>query len=167
MYKESIKDPEAFWGKMANELITWTKPFKKVRAGGWQQGDFTWFTGGELNVSYNCVDRHAEKDPSKTAIIFEGDEPGEHRYISYGEVLAEVSKAANLLKSWGIKKGDHVAIYMPMVPEAVYAMLACARIGAVHCVVFAGFSSDALRDRIRDCGAKVSWYSALLGEQLG
>lgn len=111
LYKQSIQDPEAFWTKMSDELISWTVKPKQVRAGNWKEGDFTWFTGGQLNVAYNCVDRHAEKNPDKTAIIWESDEPGEHEYISYGKVLAEVSKAANMLKSYGIKKGDHVAIY--------------------------------------------------------
>lgn len=155
MYKESIQDPDAFWGRMANELISWSRPFSHIRSGSWKEGDWTWFADGELNASYNCVDRHARADPDKTAIIWESDEPGEHEYISYGKVLAEVSKAANMLKSLGVGKGDRVALYMPMVPEALYAMLACARIGAVHCVIFAGFSSDAIRDRIQDSGAKV------------
>jgi acetyl-CoA synthetase len=155
MYKESIQDPGKFWGDMAKDLLEWSTPFKAARHGTSEHGDFSWFLGGELNACYNMVDRHALKNPEKVALIWESDEPGEHVNITWGEVLAEVSKLANLFKSYNLKKGDTVAIYMPMVPEALYSMLACSRLGLVHCVVFAGFSSDALRDRIQDSGAKV------------
>lgn len=123
--------------------------------GSFETGDVAWFLGGELNTCYNAVDRHAYTNPDKIAIIHEGDEPTDVRHISYGELLRDVSRMANVLKSLGVRKGDNVAIYMPMLPETLIAMLACARIGAVHSVVFAGFSADSLLDRIADCGAHV------------
>ncbi|OBZ86091.1 Acetyl-coenzyme A synthetase [Choanephora cucurbitarum] len=154
-WEESVKNPDQFFGKLANELLTWSKPFETVRSGSFEEGDIAWFLEGELNVSVNCIDRHALATPDKVAIIHEGDEPENVRYITYRELLQQVCRVANTLKALDVRKGDNVAIYMPMVPEAVYAMLACARIGAVHSVVFAGFSSDSLRDRINDCGARV------------
>jgi acetyl-CoA synthetase len=132
--------------------LSWDQPFTSVSNGSGDRGDFSWFHGGKLNVSYNCIDCHAFKTPSKIAIIFEADTVGEHEYISYSELLANVCQVANLLDSYGLKPGDNVVIYMPMVPQAAYAMLACARLGLVHCVVFAGFSAGALRDRINDSG---------------
>ncbi|TPX35998.1 acetate---CoA ligase [Synchytrium microbalum] len=150
MYNESIKDPDAFWGRLANELLDWQRPFDTVRSGSFQDGDIAWFQGGLLNVSYNCVDRHAIKEPNRVAIIWEADEPGNVETMTYKQLLAEVCKFANVLKKFGVKKGDSVAIYLPMVPEAAVAMLACTRIGAVHSVVFGGFSADALRDRMQD-----------------
>lgn len=120
-----------------------------------ENGDVAWFPEGQINASYNCVDRHAIKNPDKVAIIYEADEPNEGRTITYGELLREVSRVAWVLKQRGVKKGDTVAIYMPMIPEALVAFLACSRIGAVHSVVFAGFSSDSLRDRVLDAGSKV------------
>jgi acetyl-CoA synthetase len=117
---------------MARNLLTWIRPFSTVLTGGFTDGNVSWFQDGELNVCYNCVDRHALKHPDKTAMIWEQDEPGQAQYISYGLLLNEVCRVANVLKSLGVRKGDTVAIYMPMVPEAAYAMLACARIGAVH-----------------------------------
>jgi acetyl-CoA synthetase len=155
MYKESIEKPDEFWGKMARELLTWQQDFQTVHSGSFAGGDNAWFLEGRLNASYNCVDRHAFKDPNKTAIIYESDEPGEGRKISYGELLREVSRLAYVLKEMGVRKGDTVALYLPMIPEAVFAFLACSRIGAVHSVVFAGFSSDSLRDRIIDAESKV------------
>ncbi|KAE9984410.1 hypothetical protein BLS_002441 [Venturia inaequalis] len=155
MYKESIEKPDEFWGKMARELLTWQQDFQTVHSGSFAGGDNAWFLEGRLNASYNCVDRHAFKDPNKTAIIYESDEPGEGRKISYGELLREVSRLAYALKEMGVRKGDTVALYLPMIPEAVFAFLACSRIGAVHSVVFAGFSSDSLRDRIIDAESKV------------
>ncbi|KXS09972.1 acyl-activating enzyme [Gonapodya prolifera JEL478] len=155
LYQESIKAPSVFWSKMASELLEWERPPKFAAQGGYEDGDFSWFDGGLINACVNAVDRHAAATPDKTAIIWESDEPGEHEHISYRRLLIEVSKLANVFKSHGLRKGDHVAIYMPMVPEALYAMLACARLGLVHCVVFAGFSADAVRDRINDCGAKL------------
>ena len=155
LYKESIENPDKFWGMMARELLAWDRDFETVHSGSFENGDNAWFLEGKLNASYNCVDRHAFKDPNMPAIIYEADEPGEGRTISYGELLREVSKLAWVLKQMGVKKGDTVALYMPMVPEAVISFLACSRIGAVHSVVFAGFSSDSLRDRIIDASSKV------------
>lgn len=153
MHQASLEDD--FWEKAAKENLDWIQPFTQVRSGGFQYGDIAWFLNGKLNVSYNCVDRHAKADPNKVAIIYEADELGQAQYITYGEVLREVSRIANVLKTYGVKKGDRVIIYMPMVPEAAYAMLACTRIGAPHSVVFAGFSAEALRDRVEDCRAHV------------
>ncbi|GBC05605.1 hypothetical protein RclHR1_06310001 [Rhizophagus clarus] len=155
LYEESIKDPQKFWGEKAKELLHWHKPFETVLYGGLEHGDVAWFREGELNASYNCVDRHAYVNPDKVAIIHEADEPGNSRSITYGELLHQVSRLANTLKSLGLKKGDTVAIYMPMVPEAAVAFLACARLGLIHSVVFAGFSSEALRSRIIDASSKL------------
>jgi acetyl-CoA synthetase len=155
LYKQSIEQPDQFWGKMARDLLSWERDFQTVSSGSLENGDVAWFTEGRLNASYNCVDRHAHKDPNKTAIIYESDEPGQGRKISYGELLREVSKLAWTLKEIGVKKGDTVALYLPMIPEAIVAFLACVRIGAVHSVVFAGFSSDSLRDRIIDARSTV------------
>jgi acetyl-CoA synthetase len=155
LYKESIENPDAFWGKLSRELLTWERDFQTVRSGSFENGDVAWFLEGRLNAAYNCVDRHAFKNPNKTAIIFEADEPDKGRNISYGELLREVSKLAYTLKQFGVKKGDTVAVYLPMIPQAIFALLACARIGAVHSVVFAGFSADSLRDRILDANSKV------------
>ncbi|KAG9579076.1 acetyl-coenzyme A synthetase-like protein 1, partial [Aureobasidium melanogenum] len=155
LWKESVEQPDKFWGRMARELLTWERDFQTVHSGSLANGDNAWFVEGRLNASYNCVDRHAFKNPDKTAIIYEADEVNEGRKISYGELLREVSKLAYTLKQMGVKKGDTVALYMPMIPEAVIAFLACSRIGAVHSVVFAGFSSDSLKDRIIDADSKV------------
>ena len=155
LYKESIEAPEEFWGKLARELLTWERDFQTVHSGSFLNGDNAWFLEGRLNASFNCVDRHAFKDPDRTAIIYEADEPGEGRTISYGELLREVSKLSFTLKQMRVKKGDTVALYLPMVPEAIVAFLACTRIGAMHSVVFAGFSSDSLRDRLIDAQTKV------------
>jgi acetyl-CoA synthetase len=135
--------------------LTWDKPFTTVRHGGFKDGDVSWFLEGELNACYNAVDRHALKNPEKIAIIYEGDEPSDTRHISYGELLQDVCRMGNVLKNLGVRKGDNVAIYMPMIPETLVSVLACARIGAIHSVVFAGFSSDSLLDRVVDCGAHV------------
>ncbi len=151
MYKQSVDDPEGFWAEQAEAYLTWSKPWGKVLD--WTfKGDVRvkWFEGGKLNVSYNCLDRHLETRGDQTAIIWEGDDPDVSKHISYRELHEEVCKFANVLKSRGVKKGDRVSIYMPMVPEAAVAMLACTRIGAVHSVVFGGFSPDSLRDRILD-----------------
>jgi acetyl-CoA synthetase len=155
MYKESITEPDKFWGNMARDLLTWQTDFKTVHAGTFENGDNSWFLEGQLNASYNCVDRHAIKNPDKAAIIYEADETSDGRTLSYSELLREVCKTAYVLKQMGVKKGDTVAIYLPMIPEAVIAFLACARIGAVHSVVFAGFSADSLRDRVIDAQSKV------------
>ena len=152
LYRRSVDDPEGFWAEMAKAELAWTKPWHKVLD--WQPPNARWFDGGELNVSANCLDRHLATRGDKTALLWEG-EPGEKRRISYRELHAEVCKFANVLKGQGIVAGDRVAIYMPMIPEAAVAMLACTRIGAAHTVVFGGFSAEALRDRINDCGAKL------------
>lgn len=143
------------FSQLARELLTWFKPFETVKHGSFETGDVAWFLEGELNASYNCVDRHALKNPNKIAIIHEGDEPDQVRRITYGELMREVCKMANVLKSFGVRKGDNVAIYMPMIPETIISILACARIGAPHSVVFAGFSAESLRDRVVDCAARV------------
>ncbi|KAL0570147.1 acetyl-coenzyme A synthetase 2 [Marasmius crinis-equi] len=155
-YKETIGDAsDEWWAKIAKETLHWDRPFQTVQHGSFQEGNISWFPEGQLNASYNCVDRWAFADPEKTAIIYEADEPNQHEYISYGRLLLEVSKLANVLKGLGVKKGDTVSVYLPMTWYAVAAFLACARIGAVHSVVFAGFSSESLRDRIQDCKSKV------------
>lgn len=156
MYKQSIDDPEGFWGEQANNYLTFSKPWDKVLD--WSFGEdvhIKWFDGAKLNVSYNCLDRHLETRGDQVAIIWEGDDPNEDRKITYTELHAEVCKFANALKERGVQKGDRVAIYLPMIPEAAVAMLACTRIGAVHSIVFGGFSPDALRDRINNSDCKV------------
>ena len=154
LYNESINDPTAFWAKLAKN-IDWIVPFSSdsIRKVNFSKNnvEIKWFYDGKLNVSHNCIDRHLKEKGDKTAIIWEGDNPKEHKHISYKELHEEVSLMANVLKSQGIKKGNRVTIYMPMIPEAAYAMLACARIGAIHSVVFGGFSPDSLADRIIDC----------------
>ncbi|KAF9898143.1 acetyl-CoA synthetase [Lobosporangium transversale] len=155
MHRESIENPEKFFGKLANELLTWSKPFTTVKHGGLEHGDAAWFLDGQLNASYNCVDRHAFADPNRVAIIYEADEPNQSENITYGALLRDVSQLAGVLRARGIKKGDTVAIYMPMIPEAVIAFLACARIGALLSVIFAGFSAEALRDRVQDAGCRL------------
>jgi len=155
-HKETVgHESDAWWAKQAHALLHWDRNFKTVRAGGFTTGDIVWFPEGALNASYNCVDRWAFKHPNKTAIIYEGDEPDEGREITYAELLREVSSVANVLKSFGVKKGDTVSIYLPMTWQAVAAFLACARIGAIHSVVFAGFSAESLRDRVQDCRCRV------------
>ncbi|KAK9494339.1 hypothetical protein V1508DRAFT_402955 [Lipomyces doorenjongii] len=155
LYKESLDSPDTFWSRMANELLTFSRPYTKVQHGGFEYGDSAWFLDGMLNASYNCVDRHAFADPDRIAIIFEADEEKDSRKISYGELLREVSKVAATLKSFGVTKGDTVAIYLPMIPEAIIALLAVVRLGAIHSVVFAGFSSGSLSDRVLDANSKV------------
>jgi len=148
-------ESDNWWAAMARGMLHWDRPFYTVRSGGFETGDIAWFPEGALNASYNCVDRWAFKHPDKTAIIYEADEPGDGRNVSYGELLREVCSVANTLKSLGVRKGDIVSIYMPMTWYAVAALLACARIGAVHSVVFAGFSAESLRDRIQGCNSRV------------
>ena len=155
LYAESIANPEAFWAAKAEEFVSWDKKWTKVLEWSYSEPKIAWFLGAKLNVSYNCLDRHLHHRGEKTAIIWEGNEPGEVRKLSYRELHAMVCRFANVLRAHGVKKGDRVAIYMPMVPEAAAAMLACARIGAIHSLVFAGFSAEALRSRIEDCQAKV------------
>ncbi|KAH9851031.1 acetate--CoA ligase [Lenzites betulinus] len=148
-------ESDAWWAKMAKHTLHWDRPFHTVRAGGFETGDIVWFPEGGLNASYNCVDRWAFKHPDKTAIIYEADEPNEGSNITYAELLREVCAVANVLKSFGVKKGDTVSVYLPMTWHAVAAFLACARIGAVHSVIFAGFSAESLRDRVQDCKSRV------------
>ncbi|KAH6602738.1 hypothetical protein BASA61_000827 [Batrachochytrium salamandrivorans] len=155
MHAQSINQPDVFFGKLATDLLSWSKPFTNVHSGGFENGDIAWFADGQLNVSYNCVDRHAEANPDKIAIIWEADEPGQHQSWTYSRLQKEVCQLANALIKYGVRKGDAIAIYMPMVPEAAVAMLACARIGAVHSIVFAGFSAEALRDRIIDAQCQI------------
>ena len=152
MYADSVKDPSAFWGEHGKRL-DWIKPYSKVKDTLFSRDEVSikWYEDGTLNASANCIDRHLEKRGQQTAIIWEGDEPDQQSHISYQELYENVCRFANILKLRGVKKGDRVTIYMPMIPEAAYAMLACARIGAVHSVVFGGFSPDALAGRILDC----------------
>ena len=150
MYQHSIEAPEDFWAEQAGNLLHWHEPWKKITSGEFSKADSKWFEGAKLNVAYNCIDRHLERRGEQTAIIWEGDDPEVDKKISYRELHKEVCKLANALKSRGVSKGDRVCIYMPMVPEAAYAMLACARIGAVHSVVFGGFSPESIKDRILD-----------------
>ncbi len=153
LYKKAENDYEGFWGDLAKQEISWQKPFATVLDSS-NPPHFRWFHDGLLNVSYNCIDRHLESKSDKTAIIFEG-EKGDTQRISYAELHAKVCQFANALKSLGVKSGDRVVIYMPMVPEAAIAMLGCARIGAIHSVVFGGFSAESLKDRIEDAGATI------------
>ena len=156
MYAASIADPIAFWGEQGKRL-DWITPYTQVKDVSWETGDLhvRWYHDGVLNVSANCLDRHLEKRGNKPAFIWEGDEPGETYTVTYRQAHTAVCKFANVLKTLGVKKGDLVTIYMPMILEAAYAMLACARIGAIHSVVFGGFSPDALAGRISDCGSEV------------
>ncbi len=152
LWDEAARDPEAYWGARAREELFWKEPFHTVLD--WKPPHARWFVEGRTNLSWNCLDRHLESRGDKPAIVFEG-EPGERRTLTYRQLHAEVCRFANGLRSLGVQKGDRVGIYLPMVPEAAVAMLACARIGAVHSVVFGGFSAEALRDRLNDAGAKV------------
>jgi acetyl-CoA synthetase len=154
MYQQSIQNPDDFWAKQATEFLSWDKPWDEVSNVDFNTGTIQWFKGGKINVSYNCIDRHLEKRANQTAIIWEGDN-GDVKNITYQKLSEEVNKFANGLKSLGVVKGDRVVIYMPMILEATYAMLGCSRIGAIHSVVFGGFSPDALKSRIEDCEAKV------------
>ena len=154
-YQDSISDPESFWAEIAQRL-DWMEPWASVRKFDFVNGQIEWFSGGKLNASYNCIDRHIKKGHGdETAIIWEGNDPNQSRKFTYNDLLKEVSQFANALKSLGVEKGDRVCIYMQMVPELAFAVLACARIGAVHSVVFGAFSSDSLRDRINDSSCKI------------
>ena len=155
MHARSLRDPESFWGEQAERFVTWTRRWDTVCEVDYRRAHIRWFDGARLNVSYNCLDRHLPRRGDQAAIIWEGDDPGEDRTITYRELHAEVCRFANALKALGVAKGDRVCIYMPMIPEAVVAMLACARIGAIHSVVFGGFSAESLRDRIADSSCKV------------
>ncbi|TAL74724.1 MAG: acetyl-coenzyme A synthetase, partial [Bacteroidetes bacterium] len=154
IYTDSIRNNSEFWEKKARELLHWQHDFQLVSDCDFSEGLVSWFLGGKLNACENCVDRHVKDKGDQVAIIWEADEPGNEQRITYRELQRKVSRLANVLRHNGIQKRDRVAIYMPMIPEAVYAMLACARIGAVHSVVFAGFSAESLRDRINDARCK-------------
>ncbi len=155
-YEAAKTDPDGYWRKAA-ERLTWARPFTKVKNVSWDPDNLSikWFEDGALNVAANCIDRHLPTRAHQTAIIWEGDDPKDSKHITYGQLHEEVCRFANVLKARGVQKGDRITLYMPMIPEAAYAMLACARIGAVHSVVFGGFSPDSLAGRITDCDSKV------------
>mmetsp|Transcript_25670 Transcript_25670/g.61840 ORF Transcript_25670/g.61840 Transcript_25670/m.61840 type:complete len:693 (-) Transcript_25670:373-2451(-) len=155
MYKMSLEEPEKFWGDMGRQQVTWFQPFTRVQSGGLETGNVAWYLDGKLNACYNCVDRHLPARANQTAFLWEGNDTKEIRKVTYQELLEGVCRVAGVLKDAGVKKGDCVCVYMPMVPEAAMVMLACARIGALHSVVFAGFSAEALRDRVIDGNCKV------------
>ncbi|HHH46294.1 MAG TPA: acetate--CoA ligase [Thiotrichales bacterium] len=155
MYRRSIEDPDGFWAEQAERFLTWDRKWDRVGEWDFHAANIRWFEGARLNASVNCLDRHLETRGDQTAIIWEGDDPAEDRHITYRELHAEVCRFANALKARGVGKGDRVCIYMPMIPEAAVAMLACARIGAIHSVVFGGFSPESLKDRILDADAHV------------
>ncbi len=155
MYRRSVDDPDGFWSEQAQEFLHWDAPWTSVCEYDFRKGEASWFAGGKLNVSVNCIDRHLPERADQTALIWEGDDPADDKTITYAELHGSVCRLANGLRDRGVKKGDRVCIYMPMIPEAAYAMLACARIGAVHSVVFGGFSPEALRGRILDSDCQV------------
>ncbi|KAF4631710.1 hypothetical protein G7Y89_g6421 [Cudoniella acicularis] len=179
IYAKSIQDPTTFWAKQARKLLDWYQDFQTPHSGTFLNGDNAWFLEGRLNASYNCIDRHALKDPNKVAIISEADEIGNGRKITFGELLRDVSRLSYILKDMGAKKGDIVVIYLPNIAEALVSMLACARIGVIHSVVFMGFSAASLADRILDAqctiiittdearrGGKIIWTKAIVNEAL-
>lgn len=153
LYRQSVDDPDTFWAEQAKRL-DWIKPWSSVQQCDLKTGSARWFDGAQLNVSYNCIDRHLARRGEQTALLWEGDDPKDSKAITYRELHRQVCRLANALKARGVKKGDRVCIYMPMIPEAAFAMLACTRIGAIHSVVFGGFSPDALRDRILDADCR-------------
>ena len=155
LYRQSIEHPDTFWAEQAKGFLDWIKPWHTVQSSDINTGAAQWFAGGQLNVSYNCIDRHLAQRADQPAFIWEGDDPTQSATITYRQLHQNVCRLANVLKIRGVKKGDRVCIYMPMIPEAAYAMLACTRIGAVHSVVFGGFSPDALRDRILDADCRI------------
>ena len=167
MYQRSIEDPEGFWSEQASSFLTWDKTWDTVLDWDYRKGHIRWFEGGRLNACYNCVDRHLERRGDQTALIWEGDDPADDARITYRELHEQVCRLANVLKSRNVSKGDRVCIYMPMIPEAVYAMLACARIGAVHSVVFGGFSPESIKDRIldSDCQTVITSDEAIRGSK--
>lgn len=155
MYKRSVEQPEEFWAEQAKEFLTWDKEWSSVKEFDFNKGEAKWFDGGKLNVSVNCIDRHLKTRGDQTAIIWESDDPTVDLKITYNELYEKVCRLANVLRERGVKKGERVCIYMPMIPEASYAMLACARIGAIHSIVFGGFSPEALKDRINNSDCQV------------
>jgi len=154
LYRLSLDDPESYWAEHAGAL-TWFHPWHSVLDADYEEVDFAWFSGGRLNASVNCVDRHLPEHGDRTAIVWAKDEPGDYERITYRELKHHVCRMANVLSSHGVRKGDRVCVYLPMIPELAYTMLACARIGAVHSVVFGGFSAESLRDRILDAQCRV------------
>jgi acetyl-CoA synthetase len=155
MYQRSLEDPDGFWAEQADIFLSWDRKWDQVSSADMSKGEVSWFSGGRLNIAYNCIDRHLPERADQTAIIWEGDDPENDATISYQKLHDEVCRLANGLKSRGVGKGDRVCIYMPMIPEAAYAMLACMRIGAIHSVVFGGFSPQSLQDRILDSDCQV------------
>jgi len=168
MYERSVTDPAGFWAEQAQQFLHWDKPWDTVLDWDYTKGHIRWFEGGKLNACYNCVDRHLDTRGDQTALIWEGDDPADDAHITYRQLHENVCRMANVLKSRNVKKGDRVCIYMPMIPEAVYAMLACARIGAIHSVVFGGFSPDSIKDRIldSDCHTVVTADEGLRGSKI-
>ena len=155
IYKRSVDDPEGFWSEMAEKNLTWFKKWDKVLEYNFEKPEIKWFQGGKLNASYNCLDRFINTPTrNKAAIIWEADD-GSYKTFTYQQLYYEVNRFANVLKKNGVKKGDRVTIYLPMIPELAISMLACSRIGAIHSIVFGGFSAQALRDRIQDCQSKL------------
>ncbi|MDP1931521.1 MAG: acetate--CoA ligase [Gammaproteobacteria bacterium] len=150
MYQDSIHSPDTFWVEQAEKFITWYSPWTRLHHSDFHKGEARWFEGGKLNVSVNCIDRHLATRGEQTALLWEGDDPADSRHVTYNEMYEQVCRLANALRERGVRKGDRVSIYMPMIPEAAYAMLACARIGAIHSVVFGGFSPESIKDRILD-----------------
>jgi acetyl-CoA synthetase len=165
LYRRSLEEPDAFWSEQAEAFLDWMAPWEEVCSYDFHRGEASWFRGGKLNVSQNCIDRHLPERADQAALIWEGDDPADSKTITYAELKDAVCRLANALKSRGVARGDRVCIYMPMIPEAAYAMLACARIGAVHSVVFGGFSPEALKDRILDaaCCAVITADEGLRG----
>jgi acetyl-CoA synthetase len=167
MYQESIANPDKFWNEQASNYLDWISEWDQVSEHNFSKGEVSWFKGGKLNATINCIDRHLDGRAEQTAIIWEGDDPEDSNHISYRELHASVCKFSNALKERGVMKGDRVCIYMPMIPEAAYAMLACARIGAIHSVVFGGFSPESLKDRIldSDCQTVITADEGLRGSK--
>ena len=156
MYKKSVREPRKFWDKIADENFTWYQKWEKVFEINFQEAKFKWFVDAKVNITKNCIDRHLARRGDKTAIVFEPNNPDEQAlHISYNELYDRVARMANVLREQGVQKGDRVCIYLPMIPELAIATLACARIGAVHSVVFAGFSASAVAARINDCECKM------------
>ena len=155
LYEKSINNPQQFWSQQAEQYINWTQKWQQVQSGSLQEGNVQWFVGGKLNACYNCLDRHLPKRALQTALIWESDDHEHSKHITYADLFNQVCRFANALKNLGVEKGDRVCIYLPMIPEVAVAMLACARIGAIHTVVFAGFSSHALQERILDTNCRI------------
>jgi acetyl-CoA synthetase len=155
MYQRSLQEPDAFWAEQADQFVTWTRKWRRVQEFDYHKAHIRWFEGARLNVAYNCLDRHLARRADQTAILWESDDPKEHLAITYRELHARVCRMANALKAFGVRKGDRVSIYLPMIPETAVAMLACARIGAIHSVVFGGFSPESLRGRILDSDCRI------------